>query len=111
MNEKLVYILLLSFIVFSIPLFRKIFFFEIAKKERVYSRKKRYDFFDFLKGTAILAVVLIHINGSFYKDIYSDNIFIITFNNIFRFAIPFFLISSGVLLSLRDGFYSFYSKN
>ena len=110
MIEKLVYIPLFSFLVFSIPLFRKIYFLESIKKEYSYFRKKRYDYFDFLKGLAILAVILIHINGFFYDDIYRDNIFVVAFNNFLRFAIPFFLISSGLLLSTKNGLYSFYSK-
>lgn len=61
-------------------------------------------FFDFVKGLSIFAVVLMHI-GYIYYDLNNNQI--ITYFNlfllkIFRFAVPFFIISSGFLLSLKD---------
>ena len=57
-----------AFLVFLIPLFRKIYFSENNKTVEISERKNRYDFFDFLRGVAILAVIFIHIGNNFYTD-------------------------------------------
>jgi peptidoglycan/LPS O-acetylase OafA/YrhL len=68
--------------------------------------KKRLHFFDFAKGLAIIAVLVIHV--IFLINHYSDNFS--TFflestqhlNRLMRFAIPVFFISSGALLFLDN---------
>ncbi len=68
--------------------------------------KKRLQFFDFAKGLAIIAVLIIHV--IFLINQYSDNFstFFLEFaqhvNRLMRFAIPVFFISSGALLFLDD---------
>ena len=80
------------------------------KLEVVVDRKKRYDFFDFLRGLAILAVIIIHIGDNFLVEQSGDLIFIKIMNSITRFAVPFFFISSGVLLYKGVSLKSFYLK-
>ena len=68
----------------------------LEKNSRVY-------FFDFIKGIAILAVFIGHISF-FYRDGLNDNLSNISYLiiKIVRFCIPFFIISSGVLLKLEN---------
>jgi len=77
----------------------------------------RNDFFDFLKGIAITAVVMIHITQIYAEDpshssgtqYFHLNTFL---NGMLRFAIPVFLIASGILIkpfySSFENFKSFY---
>ncbi len=65
--------------------------------------KKRIGFFDFVKGLAIMAVILIHViliieNFFPHQSIEYGKII----NNALRFAIPVFFISSGALLFLKN---------
>lgn len=66
--------------------------------------RDRIDFFDFARGLAILAVIVIHVaffirffdeKISFSSLVWNEQI-----NRVARFAVPVFLISSGALLSL-----------
>jgi peptidoglycan/LPS O-acetylase OafA/YrhL len=117
MIERFLYIGLGFFLVFFIPFLRRMYFSE-NKKEVVESEmirqdqrgKKRYDFFDFLRGLAILAVIIIHIGDNFLVEQTGNLLFIKIINNITRFAVPFFLISSGVLLYRGLSLKSFYFK-
>ena len=110
MIEKLVYLGLGSFLVFFIPFLRQIYFSEDKKNEGIVDRKKRYDFFDYLRGLAILAVIIIHIGDNFLVEQTGNLLFIKIMNSITRFAVPFFLISSGALLSRGLSLKSFYFK-
>lgn len=61
---------------------------------------RRLPFFDFSKGLAIMAVVLIHVTLLFpIEQVTIDQQTLDVFNNILRFAIAFFLIASGMLLT------------
>ena len=87
-----------------------IYFFFVSKKinsikkiELSENKLSRVYFFDFIKGVSIMAVFIMHI-CYFYilntnQNISSFNIYI---TKIFRFAVPFFIISSGFLLELKD---------
>lgn len=97
------YVLLLCFF----GLFRQ---YPLPSKEAFCEKPKaRIDFFDFAKGIAILAVIIIH---SCYFPLYltlshnnfSPSFFVISeqINRAMRFAIPVFLISSGALLFLNN---------
>jgi len=80
--------------------------FSINKSEQ--NSSSRIYFFDFIKGISIIGVVLIHI-AYFYYDFNNYGNFSFYQNyiiKIFRFAVPFFIISSGFLLSLKN-----FSKN
>ena len=110
MIEELVYMGLASLLILIIPIFRRIYFSEIKKGIQNAERRKRYYFFDFLRGLAILAVIVIHIGDNFYVDKSGNQIFIIFVNNIARFAVPFFFISSGILLLGDKNLFSFYLK-
>lgn len=70
------------------------------KKDSIIENKSsRIYFFDFIKGLAIFAVLIMHINY-FYKGNLGELYFLII--KICRFAVPFFIISSGFLLKLED---------
>ena len=77
--------------------------------DREMLRKKtdeRIYFFDFAKGVAIIAVVIIHV--VFFMMLFPENFSTKFFewnqhiNRAMRFAIPVFFISSGALLYLKD---------
>ena len=81
------------------PSFQENKFFKELTQERIL-------FFDFVKGVAILAVIVIHI--VFFLKAFEDK-FSLSFlkwlehiNRLARFAIPVFFISSGALLTLKD---------
>ncbi len=68
--------------------------------------KTRVGFFDFAKGAAILAIIVIHScyflpvfssEFNFFSQVAAEQI-----NRAMRFAIPVFFISSGALLFLKD---------
>ncbi|MCX6739719.1 MAG: acyltransferase [Candidatus Parcubacteria bacterium] len=93
-------LLIPTLLILIIPYFRKIYF---CVDCRVNDQKVagRDLFFDFLKGLAILAVIFIHVayaNNKFTAD-GLNNSFVLVMNNLARFAIPFFFICSGILLS------------
>lgn len=103
-------IITLFFIVVGIPYFASTFFRIDTKEES--SVKKRIPFFDMLRGIAILAVILIHVRRFFELDnaLY-DLTFLYSANNFARFAIPFFLICSGILLNPSvQNWWKFYKK-
>ncbi len=102
--EPLVYILPLALLLLF-PLFRQEYFAtnlkEKPKKVRI---QDRLEFFDLIRGIAILGVILIHVTYFFQLPGAIDHPEQITnaINNVFRFAIPIFLITSGVLLNPED---------
>jgi peptidoglycan/LPS O-acetylase OafA/YrhL len=89
------------FLILAIPRYSKAFWsIEVLKHNFVSDKKNRLNSIDSIKGMAIVAVIIIHscyLLLSKYSEGYEANTF--TFiNNIFRFAIPVFLFSSGLLL-------------
>ncbi len=106
-------ILLSTGIVFIIPWFRQVFFSRRDIPEPTV--KKREPFFDIVRGVAILAVIIIHLLYFYLKvDRDSHSFLLHTANNLLRFAVPWFLITSGALLekSLPDAksWVKFYKK-
>ena len=102
--KELLSVLLTCIFVIAYPPLRRALFApgrEIAAKISL----DRIPFFDFVKGLAILAVITIHA-GSLYGDSIgstSAEAFLWAANNLCRFAIGFFLISSGMLITIpRD---------
>lgn len=88
-------------VIVILPL-RKVFFREPLLSKAALPRQ-RIDYFDFLKGVAIISVIIIHIAYFFQRlNPYNNDFFINTVNNLFRFAIPFFFICSGILLASFD---------
>ncbi|HPO11295.1 MAG TPA: acyltransferase [bacterium] len=73
----------------------------LKKKDNIEENKlnSRINFFDFTKGLAILAAFIGHI-VLIYKNNLGELYFFIV--KLCRFAIPFFIISSGCLLYLKD---------
>ncbi|PIT86235.1 MAG: hypothetical protein COU33_04305 [Candidatus Magasanikbacteria bacterium CG10_big_fil_rev_8_21_14_0_10_43_6] len=110
--EALIIFILVA-IVLLLPYLRETFF-AIHSTDEI-TVKERLPFFDMLRGLAILAVILIHTRRFF--EMYApanDLVFLFTANNLTRFAIPFFLICSGVLLNpfaiTRKNITDFYLK-
>ncbi len=98
-----IYTTSLIFFIFLFFTFKNIKVNSLIDKSEQFSSSRIY-FFDFIKGISIIGVVLIHI-AYFYYDfseygnfaLYQDYII-----KIFRYAVPFFIISSGFLLSLKN---------
>lgn len=95
-------LLFLALAVFAITPLRNVFFREPLPSRTAFPRK-RIDYIDFLKGVAIISVIIIHI-AYFFQNInpHNNNFFINVLTNLFRFAIPFFFICSGILLASFD---------
>jgi peptidoglycan/LPS O-acetylase OafA/YrhL len=107
----------ITVMVFSAFPFLHIFFRPKYKNRLNLSLLKRKSYIDFLKGIAIIAVVLIHVTYFYYMDPIAEDANVDFFNfinNISRFAIAFFFILSGMLLSLKHtkkiNFSKFYSS-
>lgn len=89
---------LLLFVVFYPPL-RKLFFTR-QSVEKQSAHAGRLPFFDFAKGVAIIAVIFIHSIYLFEANRQdSPSHYLDILNNIARFAVGVFFISSGALLS------------
>lgn len=89
------------FFVLAIPATRKAFFARVdTGKNNKAGRRGRIAFFDFAKGVAIIAVILIHAVYLFVEKYPDYNPFWLnTINNLSRFAVGFFFIASGALLT------------
>lgn len=85
--------------VILVPALRKAFLFpDKAKPQKI--KQKRFEFFDFAKGIAITAVILIHAIYLFIEKYPNyDPHWLNIINNLLRFAVGFFFISSGALLT------------
>jgi len=70
---------------------------ELTYNSRVY-------FFDFIKGISIIFVILMHVAYFYYNFNQTGNLALFQsyMVKVFRCAIPFFVISSGFLLSLKN---------
>ncbi len=90
--------LFLLVIVLLVPSFRKsIFRRNVTKISSV--RSARIDFFDFLKGVAIVGVIIVHVLfyfGNLYEG--ANHYWIDVANNLVRYSIGFFILVSGILL-------------
>ena len=107
-------LVILALLVIILPTFRKVYFRDREEKE-VPKKKERQVFFDVIKGVAIIAVVLIHVTYLFNLTVGATNneFFLTFFNNISRFAIAFFFICSGILLTPikgKSGWKDFYQR-
>ncbi len=85
---------------YFIPTHQETVLVEGEKKQRVHSdNSQRYEFYSFIRGIAMVGIILIHVS---YFYVYVGD-FAITFNtvlnNFSRFALPIFFISSGILLT------------
>jgi peptidoglycan/LPS O-acetylase OafA/YrhL len=93
-------LLIFTFIIWPIKWARRVFFCYGCSGEQI-EIKNRLPFFDLIKGVAIWAVIFIHV-GHFYLHFpfgSKDLLFIDLTNNLTRFAIPLFVICSGLLLN------------
>ncbi|OGM32717.1 hypothetical protein A2803_01530 [Candidatus Woesebacteria bacterium RIFCSPHIGHO2_01_FULL_44_21] len=92
--------LLLLSIVLIVPKLRRAFLFPEKISATRTKIAERLTFFDFAKGLAITAVIVIH-SIYLFKEKFPDYppYWIDSLNNMFRFAIGFFFISSGALLN------------
>ena len=95
-----VYLLLV--LVFAMNPLRRMFLPLQMDKNIYFFAGKRIEYFDFLKGVAIIAVIIVHISYLsliLFKG--EGSLFLFELNNLTRFAIPFFLIISGILSTLK----------
>lgn len=105
-----------TFVIFLFTPFRKLYFkIPHEEKETTKSKSSHLPFFDFIRGVSIAAVILIHVLYLFEKTSpHTHTPFIFFFNNLLRFAIPVFLVTSGILLEklelTRTSLKKFYSK-
>ncbi len=107
-------VIIIGAAVFGIPYLFHLYF-HIESTEAETAVQTRLPYFDYLKGVAILAVILIHVKNMYERYIpVNDFSFLYITNNVLRFAIPFFLICSGILLNPNfkegEGALAFYSK-
>lgn len=101
MSFELINICILAEITLLYIFFNRKIIKNTKKKEQISEKKinSRIIFFDFIKGIAILAVFIGHLD-LIYKNNLGELYFLII--KICRFAVPFFIISSGYLLYLKD---------
>ena len=88
-----------TLILLIIPRYSKLFW-NIDTKDISIFPQKRLTSIDTLKGIAIIGVIIIHACYllAFEYNTLFDSILLSVINNIFRFAIPVFLFTSGLLL-------------
>lgn len=110
MIEKIVFLLICTFLVIFIPFLRRIYFSENTARKETLKKEARFEFIDYLRGLAILAVIIIHVGDGFYMDKIGNQDFINLMNALTRFAVPVFLFSSGLLLSRGSSWPDFYGK-
>lgn len=93
-------VVILALLVGIFPSFRRVYFRRQTKSDLT-KIKDRQIFFDVLKGFSIIAVVLIHVTYFFDHTVNlpKHDLFLSIMNNLSRFAIPFFFICSGILLT------------
>lgn len=105
-------LLIFSLAVFLVAAARNIYFPNPTNDSEISLSSRDY-FFDWLKGIAIFAVIVIHVSYfyNFFFEPHSQFFNII--NNLSRFTIPIFFICSGILLkpiANRNGLKKFYGK-
>jgi len=106
----MVNLLIISAVILIFPIFWPLFF-GASKKEET-KKTDRILFFDFLKGLAIIAVIIIHISGFIIASFQDVKVGVSIMNNFLRFAVPFFFIMSGILLDpdIKGRLKNFYSR-
>src|SRR3990167_6159422 len=96
-------LLVLSIIVVLVPYFRRMFFYNQESHKEPRPTGDRLPVFDFLRGVAIMAVVIIHVAWVYIlSNPDRSDIFLFFVNNVSRFAISIFFIVSGALLQIGD---------
>ncbi len=88
---------ILSLFILLVPYLRR-HFFSSPEQKPVERPGERQNYFDFIKGLAILAVILIHVEYFFVYYFPEHSTFSFFINNVSRFAVPVFFICSGILL-------------
>ncbi len=98
--EEVVSIFVLTTVIILVPAWRRYYFFPKAYSLKISGYSQRIEFYDFLKGISIIAVIVIHVGYfcNIYDNPASNSLFIIMSNNLSRFCIPIFFICSGILL-------------
>jgi probable poly-beta-1,6-N-acetyl-D-glucosamine export protein len=102
-------LVIMSSLVLAFPAFRKVFFFQNefslmntpADSHSLDNNEKRFEIFDLLRGISILAVFFIHVSWFFYLNsrfTVQEESFLLIMNNLSRFAIAIFFVTSGILL-------------
>ncbi|PLX20323.1 hypothetical protein C0584_06285 [Candidatus Parcubacteria bacterium] len=100
---------IIAALLLGVPFLRRMYFASLVKGGNTEKGSKRIEYFDFLRGLAIIAVIIIHIGDLFLKNSIGSREIIYFVNDLMRFAVPFFLISSGVLLVFKNP-KEFYAK-
>lgn len=103
-------LIILTIITFLIPSLRN-YYYQCNGGEKVVKLSSRLEIYDFIKGIAIISVIIIHLSYIFREHDSNAEYFLNLINNIFRFAIPVFLICSGIFISnSRNRLKVFYKK-
>ena len=90
--------LCLLFPILIFPALRKLFFPSVSNQVPD-ADWQRFTFFDQMKGLAILGVILIHVTLLYPEPRRPELVGVLNLcNNLSRFCIPFFLLSSAILL-------------
>ncbi len=111
-------LIFMSGLVLFVAGIRKIFFFQRLpfpdprKQELKDCPGERLEIMDVVRGAAILAVFFIHVSSFFYVNSQltaQNGIFMLFMNNISRFAIALFFVTSGILLKPAKDYQKFSS--
>ena len=95
-------ILVSAVIVLAVPFLRRAFFFRPPWRVESKKTAKRIQFFDVLRGIAIIAVIGIHVVDFYRLELETETTGLLFLNAFLRFAIPLFIITSGMLLDPHD---------
>ncbi|QQS39566.1 acyltransferase [Candidatus Woesebacteria bacterium] len=96
-KPELVINIILTLVAIFIADIRKVVFENHTTSNEV-NVKDREPFLDLIKGVSIIAVIIIHVGYFFGVSKTEVNVsFLNITNNVLRFAVPFFLITSGIL--------------
>ncbi len=93
-------LVILTITVLLIPVWRRYYFVPNLSIKHQTVGRQRLIFYDFVRGVAISAVIIIHVGYFFvyYQHAQANSLFVILANNLSRFCIPLFFIVSGILL-------------
>lgn len=101
---------------FLVPYLRTLYFRnETILPKTDNTKTPHLPYFDFLRGLAIVAVIIIHVIY-FYQTVIPEHLSneLKSLNNLLRFAIPFFFITAGILLTpfsyTRNKYKAFFKK-
>lgn len=90
--------IVLLIIVLAIPSLREKYFCSQKSGKSIFIKQRIFSF-DFIKGIAMLAVIFIHTLLLFKLFHKGDEYVIFIANNLLRYAVPVFLIITGILLN------------